>query len=72
MLVSADASRIPDELAESLVVGEGAVVFLSEDMVDIFHSPVVQQLSGALGLCKTRSGTVRKRLYNPSENVVFR
>lgn len=52
-------SGIPDKLAESLVVSEGAVVFLSKDMVDVLHAPVIQQLGGALGLSKTRSGMVR-------------
>lgn len=32
----------PDELAEGLVVGEGAVVFLSKDVVNVFHAPGLQ------------------------------
>lgn len=41
---------LPDELAEGLVVGQGAVVFLGEDVVDILHAPVIEQLGRRLGL----------------------
>lgn len=40
----------PDKLAEGLIVGEGAVVFLSKDVVNVFHAPGLQQLGGALRL----------------------
>ena len=45
---------LPDELAEGLVVGEGAVVLLTEQVVDVLHAPVVQQLGRRLGLLDTR------------------
>lgn len=32
----------PDKHAEGLVVSEGAVVFLSKDMVNVFHAPGLQ------------------------------
>lgn len=35
---------LPDELAEGLVVGQRPVVFLSEDVVNILHAPVIKQL----------------------------
>lgn len=35
----------PDKLAESFVVGEGAVILLCEDMINIFHAPILQELS---------------------------
>lgn len=35
---------VPDKLTEGLVVGESAVVLLREDVVDVLHAPVVQQL----------------------------
>lgn len=41
---------LPDKLAEGLVVGEGAVVVLSEDVVDVLHAPGLQELRGAFRL----------------------
>lgn len=35
---------LPHKLAEGLVVGQGAVVFLAEDVVDVLHAPVIEQL----------------------------
>lgn len=40
----------PDKLTEGLVIGEGAVVFLSKDVVNVFHTPGFQQLGGAFRL----------------------
>lgn len=49
----------PDKLAEGLVVSEGAVVFLSKDVVNVFHAPGLQQLGGAFRL--KAGATVLKR-----------
>lgn len=47
----------PDKLAESFVVGEGAVILLCEDMINIFHAPILQELSRWLWLlCKENHG----------------
>lgn len=51
---------LPDKLAEGLVVGEGTVVFLSKDVVNVFHAPGLQQLGGAFGLT-TRSSFENKK-----------
>lgn len=39
------ACSLPDKLAESFVVGESAVILLCEDMINILHPPVFQELS---------------------------
>lgn len=39
------ACSLPDKLAESFVVGESAVILLCEDMINILHAPVFQELS---------------------------
>lgn len=44
--------HLPDELAEGLVVGQGAVVFLSEDVVDVLHAPVIEQVGRRLRLLR--------------------
>lgn len=44
----------PDKLAEGLVVSEGAVVFLSKDMVNVFHAPGLKQLGRAFRLSGAR------------------
>lgn len=41
---------LPDILAEGLVVGEGAVVLVAEDVVNVLHSPVIQELGRRLRL----------------------
>lgn len=40
----------PEELAESLVVGDGLVVVLGEAVLDVLQAPLLHQLAGGLGL----------------------
>lgn len=40
------SSCLPNKLAEGLVVGEGAIILLREHVVNVFHAPVFQELSG--------------------------
>lgn len=42
--------HVPDKLAEGFVVSQRAVVFLGEDVVNILHAPVIQQLRWRLWL----------------------
>lgn len=44
------ARHSPQELAESLVVGDGLVVVLSEAVLDVLQAPLLHQLAGRLGL----------------------
>ena len=53
---------LPDKLAEGLVVGEGAVVLLSEDVVDVLHTPSLQQLDGAFRLRRKREVSLGSQL----------
>ena len=41
---------LPDVLTESLVVSERAVVFLTENVVNVLHAPVIQELGRCLWL----------------------
>lgn len=41
---------LPEELAESLVVGDGSVVVLREAVLDVFKAPLLHQLAGGFGL----------------------
>lgn len=45
---------LPEELAESLVVGDGFVVVLSEAILDVFEAPLLHQLAGGFGLLGRR------------------
>lgn len=44
------ARHSPEELAESLVVGDGLVVVLGEAVLDVLQAPFLHQLAGRLGL----------------------
>lgn len=60
------STSLPDKLAEGFVVGQWAVVLLSEHMVNVFHAPVNKQLGWCLWHLHemTRSSTKLRRKTN--------
>lgn len=66
--MSSTVDLSPDKLAEGLVVGEGAVVFLSKDMVNVLHAPGLQQLGRAFRL-RMNQGMQFNR--NHLQNICF-
>ena len=63
--------QVPEELAEGLVVGEGAVVLLGEGVLDILQTPLLHQLTRQLGLLgrhtHTQGGTSGKHVGSQTQ-----
>lgn len=53
----------PDKLTEGLIVGKRSVVLFSKDMINVFHTPGIQQLGGSLRLLE--------KFYNPKRMFIF-
>lgn len=56
----------PEELAESLVVGDGLVVVLGEAVLDVLQAPLLHQLAGGLGLLGGERRDVESLHYGAS------
>lgn len=53
----------PEELAESLVVGDGFVIVLREGVLDVLEAPLLHQLTRRLGFLQDEKEE-RKDLWN--------